>query len=111
MNTADRSIGMVDYALRRRFTWFEFLADPEILEKWLTSKKGKVTKSRAKRVRELMEKVNEIIADSEMGKDCEMGQSYFMKEKIDKNQFIDTSSNEKNILSSIRKTSILLLGC
>ena len=29
-------------------------------------------------------KVNEIIADSEMGKDCEMGQSYFMKEKIDK---------------------------
>ena len=84
MNTADRSIGMVDYALRRRFTWFEFLADPEILEKFLTSKKGKVTKSRAKRVRELMEKVNEIIADSEMGKDCEIGQSYFMKEKIDK---------------------------
>mgnify|MGYP001480852316 FL=1 len=31
-----------------------------------------------------MEKVNEIITASEMGKDCEMGQSYFMKEKIDK---------------------------
>lgn len=85
MNTADRSIGMVDYALRRRFTWFEFLADPEILEKWLTSKKyGKETKSRAERVKKLMEEVNEIITASEMGKDCEIGQSYFMKEKIDK---------------------------
>ena len=61
------------------------LNNPEILEKWLTSKKyGKVTRSRAERIKKLMEEVNKIIADSEMGKDCEIGQSYFMKEKIDK---------------------------
>lgn len=34
MNTADRSLAMVDYAVRRRFRFLEVPSDPEVLSRW-----------------------------------------------------------------------------
>ena len=35
MNSADRSIGRMDLALRRRFLWLDLLPDYEVLQTWL----------------------------------------------------------------------------
>ena len=80
MNTADRSIGTVDYALRRRFTWFEFGADPQILEKVLN--KSGMPPRHVKKISDLMKDVNSQIENSEVGKDCQIGQTYFMKKDM-----------------------------
>ncbi len=73
MNTADRSIALVDAALRRRF-WFEgFFPDrPPIqglLRRWLTD-----NQPRAEWVADLVDRANQHLAD----RDAAIGPSYFM---------------------------------
>ena len=78
MNSADRSIAMVDYALRRRFEFFTFPADSSALEKYLEQNNCKVS---IKNVVSLFEKINSVIAQ-ELGKHYQVGHTYFMKPNL-----------------------------
>ena len=75
MNTTDRSIALVDAALRRRFYFFNFFPDEPpvkgLLRRWLDKKKPEL-----KWVAKLVDQANGELGDRHMG----IGPSHFMKE-------------------------------
>jgi|GEM_PF-2490070 len=77
MNTADRSIAFVDYALRRRFYFVEFLPNKEVLEKWLNENPQKMSDIN---VLNLFTKLNEKIKN-DLDEHHQIGHSYFMIKK------------------------------
>ena len=70
MNTADRSIKLLDVALRRRFAFFELMPDAELLE-------GTVINGL--QLDALLETLNEKIAKSE-GREKQIGHALFMSD-------------------------------
>ena len=79
MNTADRSIALVDLALRRRFYFVEFHPDDEpvksVLRKWLEQKApGMVW------VADVVERANVLLQED---RHAAIGPSYFMKDGLD----------------------------
>ena len=79
MNTADRSIALVDMALRRRFYFKLFHPDEEpvknVLREWL-----KATNPDMEWVAEVVDRVNEKLKDD---RHAAIGPSYFMKDDLD----------------------------
>ncbi len=80
MNTADRSIAMVDLALRRRFYFVEFHPDKEpvsgVLQQWLEKNADNV--GDVGWVPGVVKEANQRLADS----DAAIGPSYFMQEGL-----------------------------
>ena len=82
MNSADRSIALVDYALRRRFDFVELLPDVQILVKWL---EVNAPNSDKEKVGEFLKELNGRIGGKEkLGKHYLVGHSYFMINDLDK---------------------------
>lgn len=77
MNTADRSIAMVDWALRRRFYFVEFLPGEEPV-KGVLSRYLEKNPTNAGWVVDVVDKANELLDDS----DAAIGPSYFMREGL-----------------------------
>ena len=82
MNTADRSLAIVDYALRRRFAFC--LIQPEFNETFQEFLAAKVGKENVEKMVKRIKQVNGMIqANSSLGKGLEIGHSYFcQKEEI-----------------------------
>ncbi len=80
MNTADRSIALVDLALRRRFYFVEFHPDSEpimgLLREWLREKGP----DGMEWVADVVDKANELLRDD---RHAAIGPSYFMKKGLD----------------------------
>lgn len=77
MNIADRSLALVDFALRRRFAFFTL--DPNFSEKWLSYmiKKTGLNSKLLEEIRERMNELNEFIAQDRMlGSAFAIGHSY-----------------------------------
>lgn len=79
MNSADRSIAMVDYALRRRFRFIELEPDAGILDRWLAAH-GASAKAR-RVVLDLFGAVNTRLTES-LDPDHRLGHSYFMLDPL-----------------------------
>lgn len=82
MNIADRSLALVDFALRRRFAFFTL--DPNFSEKWLSYmiKKTGLDSKLLEKIRERMNELNEFIAQDRMlGSAFAIGHSYLTHHK------------------------------
>lgn len=78
MNTADRSLALVDYALRRRFAFFELPAaydTPRFAEE--LSKRGVAPKLRTRILTQMRDLNARILDDPELGRGFVIGHSYF----------------------------------
>ncbi|MFH1562654.1 MAG: AAA family ATPase [Nitrospirota bacterium] len=85
MNTADKSIALLDVALRRRFTFLELMPEPEELE----GVKVEIERSEIN-LKELLEKLNERI-EILRDRDHQIGHSYFLKVKnAEKDKKVET---------------------
>ena len=81
MNTADRSLAMIDYALRRRFSFFEVEPgfDSDGFIKYQNELNNETLNELVSKVKELN---REIALDKSLGKGFCIGHSYFCGKKV-----------------------------
>ena len=80
MNTADRSLAMIDYALRRRFSFFDI--EPGFDSDGFIRYQRKLDDETLDNLVEKVKDLNrEITADKSLGKSFSIGHSYFCGRK------------------------------
>ena len=79
MNAADRSVALIDQALRRRFSFLDMPPDATVLARWL---QGHAPAAFAERVLMLFERLNARLC-ADLGPQGQIGHSYFMVPDLD----------------------------
>jgi hypothetical protein len=82
MNAADRSVALIDQALRRRFSFLEMPPDAAVLAAWLESHPPAAGEAFGQKVVGLFEALNEKLR-VDLGPHCQVGHSYFMVPELD----------------------------
>lgn len=92
MNTADRSLAMIDYALRRRFSFFEMEPgfDSDGFNRYQASLDNELLNELIDRVKDLNK---EIAADKSLGKGFCIGHSYFCGQDTCTDEWLDSVVN------------------
>ena len=92
MNTADRSLAMIDYALRRRFSFFEMEPgfDSDGFSRYQESLDNETLDKLVDRVKDLNK---EISADKSLGKGFCIGHSYFCGRESCTDEWLDSIVN------------------
>lgn len=87
MNTADRSLSMIDYALRRRFSFFDVL--PGFNSQGFEIYKNSLNHKRFNTLTEKVCELNKAIElDKSLGKGFCIGHSYFCNEKVSTDEWL-----------------------
>lgn len=118
MNTADRSLAMLDYALRRRFAFFEL--SPGFNTSGFKAKLETIDNEKYNKLIQVIERLNqEIENDDTLGKGFRIGHSYFCASKVDETWLANVVNYELIPLldeywfdepSKVKKWSNSLLG-
>jgi hypothetical protein len=82
MNAADRSVTLIDQALRRRFSFLGMAPDARLLASWLAVHPPRAGQPFAAVVVELFEQLNRQL-QQDLGPHCQVGHSYFMAPELD----------------------------
>ncbi|MEI0593411.1 AAA family ATPase [Brachyspira pilosicoli] len=80
MNTTDRSIGYIDYALRRRFAFITMSADIEKIESFYNDKNYDCKKKSLKLFKDIKKIIEDNLNEEFDSDDIMIGHSYFMAE-------------------------------
>ena len=80
MNTADRSLAIMDYALRRRFYFKNINCQTKRLKDWLNENSCKINLDD---LLDAIKNMNDAIERSMHCSDYNIGHSYFMRERLD----------------------------
>ncbi len=84
MNTTDRSMGNIDYAIRRRFAFITLKAEENIVSEYYDDKDPVLRKMACELFKNINLDIESNRADNDMDiEDLKIGNSYFMAENID----------------------------
>ena len=88
MNTADKSIGGIDYAIRRRFLFFEQLPDVKVIKTY-KSEKGTTQEELNEQASKLFEYVEKVFEEDYLSpeyrkEEVQIGHTYFLVDSKDK---------------------------
>ncbi|HUP27669.1 MAG TPA: AAA family ATPase [Chloroflexia bacterium] len=80
MNSTDRSLAIVDFALRRRFRFIDLEPNPQVLDRWLEQHDTHIDERKV--VLQLFQAVNGKLSN-DLDADHRLGHSYFMLDPLD----------------------------
>ena len=102
MNSADRSIGRLDLALRRRFLWLDLHPQPETLDRWLKRPGNNPTGFGAT----ALVRCNELLAEHGIPPEQQIGHALFMLQRAaeddEASPKLDIPLSEKQLRQIVR---------